>query len=154
MVGVIDRVSCVCFGIGVERREGLHRNLVIELKKLFVGGGYRVNLEYPICFESKVRKSGEKVLREGYVDLFAVKNGRKIAIEFDTGVHLKFKSIEKLFQVDADLCIGIVRGNANALEDNIARIEAVKKECGLSKKNLWLVVLCDRIARNVCSMVR
>ncbi len=62
---------------------------------------------------------------------------------------MKYKSIEKLFQVDADLCIGIVRGNANALEGNIKRIEAVTKECGLLKKNLWLLVLCDRIIRKV-----
>ncbi len=149
MVGVIDKVSCVCFGIEVASRQGLHKCLVGELKKLFADGGYRVYLEYPICFESKVRKSGERIQREGYLDLYAVKNGRKIAIEFDTGVHLKFKSIEKLFQVDADLCIGIVRGNANAFEDNIKRIEAVKKESGLLKKNLWLLVLCDGTAHKV-----
>ena len=65
MVGVIDTVSGVCFGIEVESRRGLHRGLVSELQKLFIEDGYRVYLEYPICFESKVRKSGERILREG-----------------------------------------------------------------------------------------
>ena len=88
------------------------------------------------------------VRKEGYVDLVAVKNGRKVAVEFDNGVHVKFKSVEKLFQVDADVCIGIVRGKTNGLNGNVERIEEVKKECG-DKNNLWLIVLSERIAQRV-----
>jgi len=149
MAGIIDKVKGVCFRIDVENRKELHRGVICKLKRVFVEGGYRVRLEYPICFESRIRKSGDKVLREGNVDLVAVKNGRKIAIEFDSGVHLKFKSIEKLFQVDADVCIGVVRGKSNALEGNIKRIEQLKQEFGFLKRNFWSIVLSGRIARRV-----
>jgi hypothetical protein len=83
------------------------------------------------------------------VDLIVIKNGRKIAIEFDSGVHLKFKSIEKLFQADADVCIGIVRGKENVLEENIERIEEITKESGFLKKDFRLIVLTERTAHKV-----
>ena len=149
MCGIVDKVKGVCFSANVEKRQGLHSSMMDKLKRMFVEGGYRVHLEYPICFESRIRKSGDKIQREGNVDLVGVKNGRKIAIEFDSGVHLKFKSIEKLFQVDADVCIGVVRGKASALEGNIKRIEEITKESGFFKKNFWLIVLTEKIAHKV-----
>ena len=81
-----------------------------------------------------------------------VKNGRKIAIEFDTGVHLKFKSIEKLFQVDADLCIGIIKSKSNksgSLDANIERFEQLTEEFGGFKNNVWLIVLSEKIVHKV-----
>ena len=149
---VIEQVKCVCFSVNIENREGLHRDLLDRLKALFVNGGYKVHLEYPIHFESRIRKSGDKVSRDGNLDLFAFKNGRKIAIEFDTGVHLKFKSIEKLFQVDADMCIGIIKGRLNtlgSLNANVGRIEQVKKEVGAFKKNFRLIILAEKIAKEM-----
>jgi len=104
---VIEQVKRLCFSVNIEDREGLHRDVVDRLKVLFVKGGYKVHLGYPLHFESIIRKSGDRISRDGNLDLVAFKNGRKIAIEFDTGIHLKFNSIEKLFQVDADMCIGM-----------------------------------------------
>ncbi|MHC4620553.1 MAG: hypothetical protein ACYTEQ_22630 [Planctomycetota bacterium] len=149
MGGVVDKVKRACFGIDVGGREELHRGVIGNLKKLFAGGGYRVSLEYAIWFESRIRKSGDTIKREGNIDLVAVKNGRKIAIELDTGVHLKFKSIEKLLQADADVCIGIVRGGPNAFEGSVERIEEVREEIGALKKKLWLIVLSERTAHKV-----
>jgi hypothetical protein len=103
---VLEQVKSVCFNANIENREGLHRNVLDGLKALFAKGGYKVHLEYPIHFKSRIRKSGDWISRDGKLDLVAVKNGRRVAIEFDTGAQLKFKSIEKLFQVDADLRIG------------------------------------------------
>jgi hypothetical protein len=149
MSGVVDKVKGVCLRIDDEDRKGLHRRVIGKLKRVFVQGGYRVYLEYPICFESRIRKSGDKIWREGNVDLVAVKNGRKVAIEFDAGVHLKFKSIEKLFQVGAGVCIGIVRGKSSGLEGNIGRIEEIRKELRFPEKKIWLIVLsggrCHRV---------
>ena len=136
---VLDEVKRVCFSINIENREGLHRNVLDGLKALFAKGGYKVYLEYPIHFKSRIRKSGDWISRDGNLDLVAVKNGRKIAIEFDTGVHLKFKSIEKLFQVDADLCIGIIKGKSNksgGLDVNIERFQELVK--GLQMKQFAL----------------
>jgi len=146
---VIEQVKRVCFSVNVENREGLHCDVLNRLKALFVNGGYKVHLEYPIHFESRIRKSGGKVFRDGNLDLVAFKNGRKIAIEFDTGVHLKFKSIEKLFQVDADMCIGIIKGRLNtlgSLNANVERIEQVRGEIGAFKKNFWLIILTEKVA--------
>ena len=146
---VIEQVKRVCFSANVENREGLHRDVLVRLKALFANGGYKVHLEYPIQFESRIRKSGDRISRDGKLDLVAFKNGRKIAIEFDTGVHLKFKSIEKLFQVDADMCIGIIKGRLNnlgSLNANVNRIEQVKGELGVIKKNFRLIILAEKIA--------
>jgi hypothetical protein len=146
---VLEQVKRLCFSVNVENREGLHRDVLDRLKGLFANGGYKVHLEYPIHFESRIRKSGNRVFREGNLDLVAFKNGRKIAIEFDTGIHLKFKSIEKLFQVDADMCIGIIKGRLNSLGSlnaNVDRIEKVKKELGIVKKKFWLIILAEKIA--------
>jgi hypothetical protein len=149
---VIEKVKRVCFSVNVEDREGLHRDMIDRLKTLFVNGGYKVHLEYPIHFESRIRKSGDRIFREGNLDLVAFKNGRKIAIEFDTGVQLKFKSIEKLFQVDADICIGIIKGRLNSvggLNSTIDRIEQVKGELGIFKKNFHLLILAEKIAKKM-----
>ena len=136
----------------MENREGLHRNVLDGLRALFAKGGYKVHLEYPIHFKSRIRKSGDWISRDGNLDLVAVKNGRKIAIEFDTGVRLKFKSIEKLFQVDADLRIGIIKGKSNrsgSLDVNIERFEQLTKEFGGFKNKVWLIVLSEKIVCKV-----
>ena len=136
----------------MENREGLHRNVLDGLRALFAKGGYKVHLEYPIHFKSRIRKSGDWISRVGNLDLVAVKNGRKIAIEFDTGVRLKFKSIEKLFQVDADLRIGIIKGKSNrsgSLDVNIERFEQLTKEFGGFKNKVWLIVLSEKIVCKV-----
>ncbi|MHC4535754.1 MAG: hypothetical protein ACYS6K_17530 [Planctomycetota bacterium] len=146
---VIEQVKRVCFSTDVENREGLHRDVLNRLKALFVNGGYKVHLEYPIHFESRIRKSGDRISRDGNLDLVAFKNGRKIAVEFDTGVHLKFKSIEKLFQVDADMCIGIIKGRLDtlgSLNANVGRIEQVKGELEAFKKDIRLIILAEKIA--------
>lgn len=149
---VIDQVKRICFSANVENREGLHRDVLDRLKALFANGGYKVHFEYPIQFESRIRKSGDKVSRDGKLDLVAFKNGRKIAIEFDTGIHLKFKSIEKLFQVDADMCIGIIKGRLNTLgtlNTNVERIEQVKGELGAFEKNFRLIILAEKISKEI-----
>jgi hypothetical protein len=83
--------------------------------------------------------------------LVAFKNCRKIAIEFDTGNNLKFKGIEKLFQANADLCIGIVRGKCDTvvLNANVDRIEQVRRELGIFKKNIRLIVLAEKMAKKI-----
>ena len=143
MAEIVDKVMGAILGVDAESRKELHRAVVERLKDLFVEDGYMVYLEYPIRFESRIRRSLDKVRREGKLDLAAVKNGLKIAIEFDTGVHVKFKSVEKLLEVDAEMCIAIVKGGANALESNVNRIKEVRKDLGCSKNNLWLMVLSE-----------
>ena len=149
MIEIISKVQAACFGLNTEKREKIHGDVLDRLRRLFVKGGYRVRLEYPLCFDSMIRKSDDRAFRNGNIDLVAVKNRRKIALEFDNGVHLKFKSIEKLFQIDADLCIAIIRGRSNTLAGNMQRIEQVKEELGPLKKDFWFIILSERIAHKV-----
>lgn len=149
MIEIISKVQAACFGVNTENRKKIHGDVLDRLRRLFVKEGYRVCLEYPLCFDSMIRKSGDRVFRDGNIDLVAVKNNRKIALEFDNGVHLKFKSIEKLFQVDADLCIAIISGKSNTLAANMQRIEQVKEELGPLKKDFWFIILSERIAHRV-----
>jgi hypothetical protein len=65
MGGIVNKVKSICFSVNVKDRRVLHRDVIDKLKRMFVKGGYRVYLEYPICFESRVRKSGDKIRREG-----------------------------------------------------------------------------------------
>jgi hypothetical protein len=149
MIEIIDKVTAVCFIVNTKKRDEIHEDFLDRLRRLFVRNGYRVRLEYPLRFYSIIRRSGDKVSRNGNLDLLAVKNEQKIAIEFDNRIHLKFKSIEKLFQVDADLCIGIVRGKLKTFDANIERIEQVKEEFGFLKKDFWLIIASDKVAHKV-----
>ena len=148
-MAVIDEIKGMCFGVNIKSRDGLHRDVLSKLKSMFVKGGYKVRLEYPICFNSRIRKSGDCISRSGNLDLVAVKKGQKVAIEFDTGVNLKFKSIEKLFQAEADLCVAIVRGNSDTLDCSIERVEQLKEEYGFLDGNLWVIILSEKIVRKV-----
>jgi len=146
---VMEQVKRVCFGLNIESREGLHRSVMNELKELFIKGGYIVYPEYPIRFDSKAGKKGERISRNGYIDLMAVKNGRRIAIEFDNGVNLKFKSVEKLFQIDADLRIGIVRGKSETIDFGIDRIRKLLRKFDFPSKSLRVISLTEK---KICSL--
>jgi len=139
----MEQVKRVCFGVDIKSREGLHRKVMSELEKLFIKGGYIVCREYPIRFDSIARKSRERISRNGYVDMAAIKDGRRIAIEFDSGVNLKFKSIEKLFQIVADLRIGIFRGRSESLDFSVERIKESAKDFNLANKDFWLISLFE-----------
>jgi hypothetical protein len=149
MGGIVDKIKEVCFSVNAEDRQGLHKDVIDNLKNVLINEGYNVHLEYPIHFKSRIRKSGDKVIRDGNLDLVAFKDRDKIAIEFDNSVFLKFKSIEKLLQVAANVCIGVVRGKANTLEGSIKRIEQVKEEYVFLEKNFWLIILKERSAYKV-----
>lgn len=149
MGGIVDKIKAVCFSVNVEGRRGLHKDVIDKLKSVLMNEGYKVYLEYPIHFQYRIRKSGDKVIRDGYLDLVAVKDRDKIAVEFDNSVFLRFKSIEKLLQVDANVCIGVVRGKASTLEGSIKRIEQVKEEYVFLEKKFWLIILTERIAHKV-----
>ncbi len=83
------------------------------------------------------------------MDMVAIKDGRRIAIEFDSGVNLKFKSIEKLFQIDADLCIGIVRGKSEKLGFCLKKIVNLVEEFDFPGENFWVISLAEKEICNV-----
>ncbi len=72
----------------------------------------------------------------------------KIAIEFDTGIRLKYKSFEKLIQSKAETCFGIVKGNNqynDLLMRNKERFLEFKDRCDLSERNFYLVIIDNHI---------
>jgi len=73
--------------------------------------------EYNISYRDKYRnkkKFGEsRFINNGKIDLYSFKDDLKIAIEYDNTATLKWKSIEKLFQCDAQFCFGMVSGPKN-----------------------------------------
>jgi len=91
-----------------------HEFIQQELYKLFRRDGFDSFFEYEISYLHKYRgtkQAGkEKLVRNGRIDIVAQKDDTKIALEFDSGATIKWKSIEKLLQCDAGYCFGIVSG--------------------------------------------
>jgi len=103
--------------------------------------GCRVDIEYKIIFDC-VKANGAIVERRGLIDLFVFFKQKKIAIEFDNGNRLKLKSISKLLQSDADIRIGIVRGNQryNVWWSNKRRIANIMRRLEILRKPILLII--------------
>ncbi|PVX23974.1 MAG: hypothetical protein CW691_09280 [Candidatus Bathyarchaeum sp.] len=82
------------------------------------------------------------------IDIVAVLGQEKVAIEFDNGNNLKLKSISKLLQSDADIRIGVVRGNkrANVWPSNKRRISYVMRRLEILKKPIYLIINSNKSA--------
>jgi hypothetical protein len=65
-------------------------------------------------------------------------------------VNLKFKSIKKPFQIDADLCIGIIRGKSKASGLNLEKIKRSAERFNFAERNFWVVNLAEK---EVCKPV-
>ena len=74
--------------------------------------------------------------RNGYIDVYAAKEDVRIAIEYDNRLWAGWKSLQKLLQSNANICIEIISGPKDiskksigeCLEDNIKRIIIVFNE--------------------------
>jgi len=144
---MLREIENICFRENTTERKNLHSKLLISIKDRCVKEGYRVYLEYPINFVTVRRRDLECYKRHGYIDLIAQKNKSRIAIEFDSEIHLKFKSIEKLLQSNADTCLGIVRGSLNEpglICSNTKRILEVRNEFRVDKKIFWLIIISEQ----------
>jgi hypothetical protein len=75
-----------------------------QVESILHSQGWRVWREYPVPYRSK--KNG--IERNGFVDLFAVRDGCRWAMELDH-TRARAKSIEKLSNLDVDLRIVILR---------------------------------------------
>ena len=97
--------------------------------------------EYELIFDC-VKANGEIVERRGFIDFFVFFKQKTIAIEFDNGNRLKLKSISKLLQSEADVRIGIVRGNQryNVWWSNKRRIAHIMKRLQIIRKPILLII--------------
>ncbi len=126
---VINQIANICFDHNDSGQKGLHNYLIYNIVKYLKSEGYNVIREYEIIRDhSEVRNNYgyKKFVANGYIDLYAY-GKEKIAIEFDTGNHLKYNSIEKLFESDSNIKIGIIGDNSRRylLPSNLTRIKKV-----------------------------
>jgi len=164
----LDDLAQLCFS---ERKskDNLHSDLLLKLQLFLNKKGYNVIREYPIKFNTMRRRDHKKYVRPGYIDIYAERMNKsfifftsknetksspssKIAIEFDSGNLLKYKSIEKLLQSGARTCLGIVRGDGkytNLTLQNKERYLEIKNRYDSEIENFYLIIIHDNI---LCSL--
>ena len=82
----------------------------------------------------------------------AFKGTQTIAIEFDNGLHLKLKSIEKLLCSGEQTLLGIVKGRRNSpelLDENKLRIISRMKELYMPNKRILVLIMLERVTIDV-----
>jgi len=92
-------------------------------------------------------KTGRVQRHWGYIDLLADDGNHKIAIEYDGRRSLKYKSIEKLLQSNADTLIGIV-GNG-VLNPNIERVLEVMEGSGIMDRKVLLIAVSEKDSEEI-----
>jgi len=137
---IIEAVKWFCYNYS-PIYEPTHQRFQDDLSNFLRKKGCRVIKEYGLFFDN-VKGNGEIVESGGYIDLFVFVNQQKIAIEFDGGNNLKLKSISKLLQSEADILVGIVRGNQryNVWYSNKRRITDVMKRLQILRKPILLII--------------
>ena len=152
-----------------------HRSIESSLVNLFKGLGFETFKEYRIKLSTKYRtgnRFGEPRQRDmGLIDFYAKDRNQsvKIAVEYDNGALIKWKSIEKLLQSDAHYCFALVYGPKKGTnsphynKNNLLRIRQVYSETisqynetkefnklyGLTKKNYWFGVANKGVLKEI-----
>jgi len=137
---IIEIIREFCYKFG-ETYPNSHEYFQTSLMQLLQNKGCNVSIEHEIFFDC-VKANGEIVRRRGLIDLYVFFGEKRIAIEFDKGNRLKLKSICKLLQSDADIRIGVVRGNQryNVWWSNKRRIAYIMKKLRILKKRILLII--------------
>ncbi|HOE93330.1 MAG TPA: hypothetical protein PLK11_04150 [Methanofastidiosum sp.] len=109
---VIKSIERICFNQNLEiPRNELHSELLNKISIFLKNKNYLVVPEYSLQYETIERKTKTGKIKNGKIDVLAINLPQIIAIEFDSGLNLKYKSIEKLIQSEANILIGIVKGD-------------------------------------------
>jgi hypothetical protein len=113
--------------------EMLHAPLLSAVGDCFTRAGARVENECHVVYYGRPR-AAEFRKRGGRIDMVVqLPASPAISIEFDDGLSIKYKSIEKLLQCDTMRCFFIVRGRKGTgsqsnLMWNLARIKSVRDD--------------------------
>jgi len=146
----------------INNRRKRHEMVQNELIFLLRRHGFEPFKEFHVICRTKYRNNarfGElKSRKGGMLDIYASYIDIRLAIEYDNSASLKWKSIEKLLQSDANYCFGLIYGTkddnsyANYYEKNLRKIQQVYTELikhydshkefenlhTLLKKDFWL----------------
>ena len=154
----------------VFNRSKNHNSIQNALVNYFRSKHYRVIPEYSIAYRKLGRierlQGNEDLSKGGKIDIYAQRNQERIAIEYDSGATIRWKSIEKLLQSEAHLCIAICYTAENynsAFEKNLRRIRQVHKEIAdfyektnnlkgienLFSKEVWLGIATLKLFKSI-----
>ena len=151
----IEEIKSLCFSQDIQTRQNLHSLMINNLARLLVRNNFRVEVESPIFHDHLTLRTRVMEKTQGYIDLVAFGTSLKIAIEFDSRRSLKFKSIEKLLQCDADVLLGIVCGQSKGsdyrtdLDYNRERVLGVMRGLGIYNRKVLLIILSEKISEEV-----
>jgi len=132
-----------------------HEEFQGDLTDFLRENGCQVINEYELVFDN-VKENGDIVQRRDFIDFLVFLNQKKIAIEFDNGNNLKLKSISKLLQSEADVIIGIVRGNQryNVWYSNKRRMIRVMKSLQILRRPILLIINSQKSASWIDALYR
>ena len=150
MADIIKEIEKICFNqdFSLERKI-IHKQTLDKIKIYLENNRFKTILECRLCFKSFSQYHKIMEDRVGYIDLVAQNEIEKIAIELDSGMHLKYKSIEKLLQSGYDILIGIIRGDIrdnNLMSENIERIKKIPNP---NFKKITLIVMANKITSEI-----
>jgi hypothetical protein len=144
---IVEEIKKLCFSRGASIGMDQHPEFIMNLEYLLRTHNYRVENEYHLPYSHRTLKTGRVQREHGIVDLLAYGWNHKIAIEYDSKISLKYKSIEKLLQSDADILIGIV-GNGT-LNHNKERILEVMNGSRITDRKVLLITMSDKAFEEV-----
>jgi len=123
--------------------------VITKLHHCLWQNGYKVRSLAYINFFTFTARHPTAQQRSGYIKLKARKGNHTLAIEFDPGLVVRFKSAEKLIQSGCSIKIAIVRGNLrnrSVLRTNLDRLKTtITRLPSNLKGELWLVILSERL---------
>lgn len=152
---IVDEIRKSCFSRGASIGGDPHAEFITKLAYLLRKNNYRVEEEHDLLYNHLTLRTGRVRREHGIIDLFAERahdfygerGNHTIAIEYDSHRSLKYKSIEKLLQSNADTLIGIV-GNGE-LSDNKERILEVMNVSGTVHEKVLLITMFDKASEEV-----
>ncbi len=93
---------------------------------------------YSVSNEFRIHYGAVGIDDSGKLDRYIVTSADRIALEYDSKLHLKYKSILKMLLSDTNVCIGVYSGvpspskyNARLYYDNLLRLNSIRKKCKL-----------------------
>lgn len=139
---IVEDIQQIVFQCDVysNKRSEIHKKVQNYLMGYFFEKGFKITPEYKIKYRKlgRIKRLQGQVQESkiGYIDVFIQRNNLKIAIEFDSGASMKYKSLEKLLQSGANMCIAIaygpkkesIREGKYYLQKNFSRLNQVYDE--------------------------
>jgi len=143
---IVRNVLLTCMNFKTRKKEAwVHNAFLDKIKRDLEGSGFKVVREYAIAYP------GDYKQLYGKIDLYASSKDINVCLEFDFGLHLRYKSIQKMLTSNAHVCVGVYRGinggifqtynNKRLFFENKERIASVKEQFGAGSlgKTFYLI---------------